>query len=111
MELSRVDEKTTKEPGSQISVLAIWSEIDRKLHCLTRPAHLGVLASAERLRDEEVEARGQRQANAKVGGHGPIDVEAESQRSESQRSEGQRGPESKSGGSRLARSRPQLEDK
>ncbi len=51
-----------------MSAPAIRSEIDRKLHCLARPAHSGVSAPAERLRDVEAEAGGQRPADAEVGG-------------------------------------------
>ncbi len=68
--------------------------VSRKLYCLAGPAHLGVSAPAESLRDAEIEIRGPRPADA--GG---------------QRSEGQRGPESKSGGSRPAGSGLELEDK
>ncbi len=47
----------------------------RKLHCLARPAHLGVSAPAKRPRDAEVEA----------GGRRPADAETEGQRSGGQR--------------------------
>ncbi len=47
-----------------------------------------------------------RDIDTKVGDQNPADIEAEGQRSQ-----GQRGPESKSGGFRLAESRPELEDK
>ncbi len=80
-------EKTAR-PGSH-GVVA-----NRKLHYLAGPAHLRVLAPAERPRDAEVEAGGPRLADA--GG---------------QRSEGQRGPESESGGPRPAGLGPKLEDK
>ncbi len=60
--------------------------------------------SAERLKDVEVEAGGQRPADAKVGGQRPADARG-------QRSESQRGSESKLRGSRLARSGLELEDK
>ncbi len=40
----------------------------RKLHRLAGPAHFGVLAPAERLRDVEVEAGGQRPADAEEEG-------------------------------------------
>ncbi len=66
----------------------------RKLHCLTKPAHLEVSALIERPRDAELE----------VGGPRPADTGG-------QRSEGQRGPESKSGGPRPAGSGSELEDK
>ncbi len=64
----------------------------KKLHCLVGPTSLGVSTPTRRPRDTDVEARGQRLADAKAKG----------QRSEgkkirrSKRSEGQRGPESKS---------------
>ncbi len=61
-------------------------------------------APTEKPRDVKVEARGQRLANAKVGGQRPADARG-------QRSEGQRGPESKSRGFRPAESRSELEDK
>ncbi len=57
-----------KGPDFQMSTPAIQSGIDQKLHCLARPAHSGVLASAKRLRDVEAEAGGQRPADAEVGG-------------------------------------------
>ncbi len=63
-----MDEKTAKGPGSQMSALAIRSEIDRKLHRLARPAHSGVSAPAERSRDVEAEAGGQRPTDIEVGG-------------------------------------------
>ncbi len=81
-------EKKTARPGSHRVVAS------RKLHRLAGLAHLGVLAPAERPRDAEVETGGPRLADAR-----------------DQRSEAQRGPESKSGGLRLAGSRPELEDK
>ncbi len=45
-----------KEPDSQMSAPAIRSGIDRKLHRLTGPTYLGILAPAKRLADAE--ARG-----------------------------------------------------
>ncbi len=80
-------EKTTR-PGSHGVVAS------RKLYRLAGPAHLGVLALVEKLRDAEVE----------IGGPRPVDVG-------SQRSKCQRGPESESGGLRPAGSGPKLEDK
>ncbi len=50
----------------------------KKLHCLAGPTLLGVTAPTGRPRDADVEARGQR----------PADAEVEGQRSEGQRSEG-----------------------
>ncbi len=101
-----MDEKTAKGPGSQMSVPAIRSGIDRKLHRLARPAHSGVSAPAERPRDAEAEARGQKPANAKAGG-----LRSGGLRSGGLRSGGQRGPESELGGLRPAGSGPELEDK
>ncbi len=63
-----MDEKTAKGPGSQMSAPAIRSGIDRKLHRLARAAHSGVSAPAERPRDAEAEAGGQRPADAEAGG-------------------------------------------
>ncbi len=80
-------EKTAR-PGSHKVVTS------RKLHRFAGSAHLRVSALAERPRDTEVEAKGPRPANA--GG---------------QQSEGQRGAKSESGGSKLAGSGPELEDK
>ncbi len=91
-----MDEKTAKGPGSLMSAPAIRSGIDRKLHRLARPAHSGVSAPAERLRDAEAEVGGQRPADAEARGL---------------RSGGQRGPESESRGPRPAGSGPELEDK
>ncbi len=48
--------------------LAIQSGIDWKLYYFTRPVYLGVSALAERPRDVEAEAGGQRPANAGVRG-------------------------------------------
>ncbi len=84
-----------------MSALAIRSGIDRKLHRLARPAHSGVSVPAERPRDVETEAGGQR----------PADAEARGLRSGGLRSGGQKGPESKSGGPRPAASGPELENK
>ncbi len=91
-----MDEKTAKGPGSQMSAPAIRSGIDWKLHRLAKPAHSGVSAPSERLRDVEAEAGGQR----------PTDAEARGLRLG-----GQRGPESESGGPRPVGSGPELEDK
>ncbi len=90
-----------KGPGSQMSAPAIRSGIDRKLHHLARPAHSGVSALAERPRDVEAEAGGQRLADAEAGGL----------RSGGLRSGGQRVPESASRGPRPAGSGSELEDK
>ncbi len=54
--------------------------------------------------DVEVEAGGQKPADAEVGSQRPADAGG-------QRSEGQIGPESESGGSKLAGLGPELEDK
>ncbi len=51
-----------------MSVPAIQSGIDQKLHRLAKPAHSGVSAPAESLRDIEAEARGQRLADAEKRG-------------------------------------------
>ncbi len=93
-----MDEKTAKGPGSQMPAPAIQSEINRKLHCLARPAYLGVSTLAERPRDVEAEVGGQRLADAKI---------RRSKIKKSKRS----GPESESGGSRPAGSGPEREDK
>ncbi len=66
----------------------------KKLYHLAEPAHIGVLAPAERPRDAEVEVKGPRTTDAR-----------------GQRSESQRGPESESGGPRLAGLGLELEDK
>ncbi len=86
--LKATSREKTARPGSHGVVAS------RKLYRLVKPAHLGVSAPAERLRDVEVETRGPRPADAR-----------------GQRSEGQRGPESESGGPRPAGSGPKLEDK
>ncbi len=89
---------------SNVSISFIQSRIDWKLHHLAGPAHSGVSALAERLRDVEVEAGSKRSA----------DAEAESQKlvnAEGQRPEDQRGPESKSRSPRPAGSGPKLDDK
>ncbi len=65
-----------------------------------------MLTPTGRLRDADAKARGQRLVDAKAEGQKPVDAEVESQRSE-----GQRGLEFKSGGPRLAKSGPELEDK
>ncbi len=74
----------TAQPGSHEFVVV------SKLYCLARPMYLKVLALAERPRDADAEARGQREVV----------------RVEGQRSKGQRGPKSKSRGPRLAGSGP-----
>ncbi len=91
-----MDEKTAKGPGSQMSAPAIRSGIDRKLHRLTRPVHAGVLTPAERPRDVEAEAGGQRPADAEAGGQRPANIEARGPRpadaeARDLRSGGQRG--------------------
>ncbi len=85
-----MDEKTAKRPGSQMSVPAIRSGIDRKLHRLARPAHSGVLAPAERSRDAEAEAGGQRPADAEAGGLRSGSLRSGGLRSGGLRSGGQR---------------------
>ncbi len=59
---------------------AIQSGVDRKLHCLARPTYSGVSALAERLRDVEAEARGQRPADAEAGGLRSGDLRSRDQR-------------------------------
>ncbi len=63
-----MDEKPAKGSGSQTSAPTIQSRIDWKLHCLAKPAHLGVSAPANWSRDVEEEARGQRPADAEAKG-------------------------------------------
>ncbi len=67
--LKATSREKTARPGSHGDVA------NRKLHRLVGPAHFGVSALAERSRDTEVEAGGQR----------PADAEVEGQRSGSQR--------------------------
>ncbi len=61
-------------------------------------------APAKRSSDTEVEAGGQKPADAEAIGQRPTNAEG-------QRSESQRGPESGSGSPGLARSVPELEDR
>ncbi len=65
-----------------------------------------MLAPAERLKDAEIKARGQKPADVEVEGQRAADTEVECQRSE-----GQRGPEFKSRGLRPAGSGPELKEK
>ncbi len=66
--LKAISEEKTARPGSHGVVAS------RKLHCLAGPAHLGMSALAERPKDVEVEAGGQRDQvrspNQEVLGHG-----------------------------------------
>ncbi len=55
-------------------ILDIWllrKQLDyqQKLHCLTRPMHSEVSTPAERLRNTDAKAEGQKPANAEVGDH------------------------------------------
>ncbi len=59
-----------------MSAPAIRSGIDQKLHRLARPVYSGVSAPAERPRDVEAKAGGQKLAEAEAGGQRPADVEA-----------------------------------
>ncbi len=61
------DRKTAKGPGSHMLVPAIRNGIDRKLYRLARPTHSGVSALAEKPRNIEAEAGGQRPADTEAG--------------------------------------------
>ncbi len=85
-----MDERTAKEPGSQMSAPAIQSGIDWNLHHFARPVYSEVSTPAERPRDVEAEVGGQRPADAEVGslrsgGQKPADTEAGGLRSGGQR--------------------------
>ncbi len=64
----------SREKTAQLGSYGVMTT--RKLYYLAKPTHSGVSASAERLRDADEKARGQRPRDAEAGNQRPADAEA-----------------------------------